>query len=109
MSKSGAREKVFDELISETPVNEMTEISGESAQRVSFMANEMCGLIQEESESPIEALQAISAVVSMVICNQVENKASAERLNDLFNDVIKRTIAATDKSGDALWNRLSWN
>lgn len=104
MSKSSAED---DFLFAE--VNELTEFDQEAFGRISEMVQEMVGLVHEISETPVEALQAISGVVAMVLCTEVETRHGAEHLNDLFYDVIKKSISMADKSGNALWKRNSWN
>lgn len=99
---------IMTEEIEET-VEISLEISPESAKRIDIAAAEIMLTLEDKTEDPLEALQAIAILSVYIICNHVAKRDMAYALLDILSTITVKTLRASEEAGHTKWSSHKWN
>lgn len=85
------------------------EISPESAKRIDIAAAEIMLTLEDKTEDPLEAFQAIAILSVYIICNHVAKKDMAYALLNILSTMTSKTLNAAEEAGHTMWSSNKWN
>ena len=83
------------------------ELAPEVRERIEELANKMLGNVDEVAEDPLEALQALAAVVSFVISEGFLSRKSADQALAVVMMVVVSSMEQAEKDGNTSWCRTT--
>lgn len=73
--------------------------------RIEELANSMLGCVDDVAQDPLEALQALAAVVAFVISEGFLSRKSADQALAVVTMVVVSSMEQAEKDGNTSWCR----
>lgn len=81
------------------------EIAPEVRERIEELANRMLGCVDDVAHDPLEALQALAAVVAFVISEGFLSRKSADNALAVMMMVVVSSMEQAEKDGNTTWSK----
>lgn len=81
------------------------EIAPEARERIEELANRMLGSVDDVAQDPLEALQALAAVIAFVISEGFLSRKSADQALAVVMMVVVSSMEQAEKDGNTIWSQ----
>ena len=81
------------------------ELAPESKERIEELANRMLGCVDDVAHDPLEALQALAAVVAFTLCEGFLSRKSADNALSVAMMVIVSSMDQAEKDSNTNWSK----
>lgn len=83
------------------------ELEPDAKERIEELANRMLGSVDDVAHDPLEALQALAAVVAFVISEGFLSRKSADQALAVVMMVVVSSLDQAEKDGNTTWSRTT--
>ena len=81
------------------------DLAPDARERIEELANCMLGSVDDVAQDPLEALQALAAVVAFVISEGFLSRKSADQALAVVMMVVVSSVEQAEKDGNTIWSQ----
>lgn len=81
------------------------DLAPDARERIEELANRMLGSVDDVAQDPLEALQALAAVVAFVISEGFLSRKSADQALAVVMMVVVSSMEQAEKDGNTVWSQ----
>lgn len=81
------------------------ELEPDARERIEELANRMLGSVDDVAHDPLEALQALAAVIAFVISEGFLSRKSADQALAVVMMVVVSSVEQAEKDGNTTWSQ----
>ena len=81
------------------------DLAPDARERIEELANRMLGCVDDVANDPMEALQALAAVVAFVISEGFLSRKSADQALAVVMMVVVSSMEQAEKDGNTTWSK----
>lgn len=81
------------------------DLAPDARERIEELANRMLGSVDDVAHDPLEALQALAAVVAFVISEGFLSRKSADQALAVVMMVVVSSVEQAEKDGNTTWSQ----
>jgi hypothetical protein len=81
------------------------DLAPDARERIEELANRMLGSVDDVAQDPLEALQALAAVVAFVISEGFLSRKSADQALAVVMMVVVSSVEQAEKDGNTIWSQ----
>lgn len=81
------------------------DLAPDARERIEELANRMLGSVDDIAQDPLEALQALAAVIAFVISEGFLSRKSADQALAVVMMVVVSSMEQAEKDGNTVWSQ----
>lgn len=81
------------------------DLAPDARERIEELANRMLGSVDDVAQDPLEALQALAAVIAFVISEGFLSRKSADQALAVVMMVVVSSVEQAEKDGNTVWSQ----
>lgn len=81
------------------------DLAPDARERIEELANRMLGSVDDVAQDPLEALQALAAVIAFVISEGFLSRKSADQALAVVMMVVVSSMEQAEKDGNTIWSQ----
>jgi hypothetical protein len=81
------------------------DLAPDARERIEELANRMLGSVDDVAQDPLEALQALAAVIAFVISEGFLSRKSADQALAVVMMVVVSSMEQAEKDGNTVWSQ----
>lgn len=81
------------------------ELEPDARERIEELANRMLGSVDDVAHDPLEALQALAAVIAFVISEGFLSRKSADQALAVVMMVVVSSVEQAERDGNTTWSQ----